>query len=704
MRKKPVNVHDRDEWMIVDNFAGGGGASTGIEMAIGRSPNVAINHDPEALAMHKANHRWTRHYEQNVWDIDPRVVVRNRRVGLAWFSPDCTHHSKARGGKPIRNSGKKSRSLAWVVVKWAIHVKPRVIILENVEEFANWGPVVKKVGSDGAPVLGADGLPWYVPCVKRRGSTFRRWVKKLERLGYVVEWKELRACDYGAPTVRKRLFVIARCDGQPIVWPEPTHGKPESPDVLSGVRAPWRTAAEIIDWSLPCPSIFMSPEDAKLIGVKRPLAENTLNRIAAGLKRYVLNCAKPFIVSCNHGGDWFRGRGIDQPMATVTGSKGDALVNPFMQAYHGPTVDGSVSRSSEIDEPVRTLDTQNRFGIVAPFLGSPAHSKTTGRGKNVWSPEEPLPTTTSSNDKCVIAPYAVPRYSEREGQEPRAMSIEQPASTIVPTGNGTTIIAPVMTAAQHGGSNRSPALPLQTICASTKDQNAVIAPILTREFGRSIGGIVDSPTPTVMPGGQGKTSLVQAFLAQHNTGVVGHPATKPLSTMTGRGTQQQIVEASFLSHNYTSNTGGGNGDPETPLTTVTAGGQHHMQVKAFLQKYYGSGGQHQDCRGPMHTVPTKHRLGIVTVEDIDYEIVDIGMRMLTARELFRAQGFPDSYVIDCLAPNKKGTLRPMPKDAQVRMCGNSVCPDLAAELVKANCGFLKKPVKTGQRQLELAGV
>ena len=651
MRKLPVNNLKSDRWIIVDNFAGGGGASSGIHRAIGRAPDVAINHNAEALAMHKANHPETRHYETDVFDIDPRVVCRNNRVGLAWFSPDCTHHSKARGGKPIRTAGKKSRSLAWVVLKWAQHIRPRVIMLENVEEWLHWGPVVRKVGTDGLPVIGVDGQPWYVPCPRRKGRTFARWVRKLRQLGYAVEWKELR-----------------------------------------------RTAASIIDWALPCPSIFLSPEEAKEIGVNRPLATNTMNRIAAGLKRYVLNCAKPFIVTCNHGGDWFRGRSLDEPATTVTGSKGDALVTPYVTAYHGPRPDGTVSRSSDLEEPVRTLDTSNRFGLVAPFLGSPAHSKTTGRGKNVWAPEEPITTVTSSNDKCVIAPFAVPRYSEREGQEYRAMSIDQPASTIVPTGNGTTLVAPVMTYAQQGGSNRSAEEPYHTITASDKDQNQVFAVTLTREFGNSAGVSVKTPSPTVMPRGQGKTALVQAFIAQHNGGMVGHHAKKPLSTITQRGTQQQIVEASFLSHNYTSNTGGGNGDPETPLKTVVAG------VKAFLSKYYG-GDDAQDVREPLHTVTSADRFGLVTVEGMEYEIIDIGMRMLTSRELFRAQGFSDDYIIDCLAPNKSGKMRTLPKDAQVRLCGNSVCPDVAAALVSANCGFLRETKKTtGRRQLQLANV
>ncbi len=615
MKKRPMNGLKSDRWMIVDNFAGGGGASTGIEMAIGRSPDVAINHNAEALAMHAANHPETRHYATDVFEIDPRVVVRNQRVGLAWFSPDCTHHSKARGGKPIRDSGKKSRSLAWVVVRWAEQVRPRVIMLENVEEFEQWGPLVPKVGDDGEPQFTPDGTPWYVPCPQRVGKTFRAWKRKLERLGYVVELKQLRACDYGAPTVRKRLFVIARCDGQPIQWPEPTHGKPDSPEVQSGTRLPWRTAAEIIDWSRPCHSIFLTTEEAKPIGVIRPLADNTMKRIAAGLKRYVLDAAKPFIVYCNHGGDGFRGRGVDQPMATATCSRDAAgLVMPFVSAaQHGGT-------NRDIGIPLHTItaSTKDQNCVVSPFLASPAHSKTTGRGPNVWDLHEPLRTTTSSNDKCVVAP------------------------------------------------------------------------VLSREFGKASGVSIEQPLPTVMSTGQGKTALVEAFIAQHNGGMVGHDARRPLSTITQRGTQQQVVEV----------------DLSQPVNCLTSGGNHVAHVMAFLSKYYGSEHNHQSCGEPVHTVPTRDRFGLVLVNGVDYQIVDIGMRMLTARELFRAQGFPDSYKIDVLAPNASGKLRPMPKDAQVRMCGNSVCPDLAAALVKANCPWLKEPQRTTTqaRQLELAGV
>jgi DNA (cytosine-5)-methyltransferase 1 len=603
--------------LIVDNFAGGGGASTGIEMALGRSPDVAINHDPEALAMHEANHPKTRHYATDVFEIDPRVCVRNQPVGLAWFSPDCTHHSKARGGKPIREAGKKSRALAWVVVKWAERVRPRVIALENVSEFFEWGPVIPKVDDAGQHVADAAGRPMFVPCPNRKGVTFRRWQRKLERLGYVVEWKELRACDYGAPTIRKRFFCIARCDGKPIVWPKPTHGDPRSDAVKSGALLPWRCAADIIDWSRPCPSIFLTPEEARLIGCKRPLMPNTMKRIAAGVRRYVLEAKQPFLVVCNHGGDWFRGRGVDQPMPTATASRdANGLVMPFVSvAQHG----GS---NRAADDPLNTVtaSTKDQNCLVAPFLASPAHSTTTGRGPNHWSVEEPLRTVLASNDKVVVSPH------------------------------------------------------------------------LQRQFGRSDVASAESPVPTVMPGGQGKTALVAAFLAQHNGGMVGHPAQRPLSTLTNRCTQQQVVAASLLSHQRTSNVNGGNGSLERPINCLTTA-NHVAEVRAFLLKYYGTD-QDPQIEGPLHTITTKERFGLVTVEGVNYEIVDIGMRMLSARELFRAQGFPDAYQIDV-----EHAGRPLPKSSQVRMCGNSVCPQLAAALVKANCPELAKQKRTKQREL-----
>ena len=492
------------EYIDVDNFAGGGGASLGIETATGKPVDIAINHDPEAVAMHAANHPHTEHLCQNIFQVDPADIARRGPIRLAWFSPDCTHHSKAKGGKPIRTAKQRSkRDLAWVVVHWAERAKPQIIMLENVEEFQDWGP------------LGEDGRP----CPKRKGKTFDEWVGKLRRCGYKVDWRELRACDYGAPTIRKRLFLIARRDGLPIVWPEPTHGL--------GLK-PYRTAAEIIDWSLPVHSIFLSADEAKKVGVKRPLAEATMQRIARGVQRYVIDAADPFIVTCNHSGDGFRGQSVDEPMKTITAARdAHGLVVPHITKFRGG---GSV--------------------------GSPAN--------------DPLHTMTS---------------------------------------------------------------------------------------GRHMG-------------------LVSAFLAQHNSGMVGHDSRTPVSTIVQRGCTQGLVAAHLL------NLKGGDrrdADPRGPIWTQCAGGTHIAEVRSFLIKYYGEGGQWQDLREPLHTMTAKARLGIVTVAGVDYQIADIGMRMLSPRELFNAQGFTPDYVIDPIVNGK-----PLSKTAQYRQCGNSVCRHVAAAMVRVN--------------------
>lgn len=327
--------------IIVDNFAGGGGASTGIEMATGLSVDIAINHDPAAIAMHKANHPDTEHYCESVWDVDPVKAVKGRKVGLAWFSPDCKHFSKAKGGKPVE---KKIRGLAWIAVKWAIAVKPRVIMLENVEEFKTWGPLTDDMRPDES----------------RKGETFKSFVKSLEALGYQVEFKELRACDYGAPTIRKRFFMVARCDGKPIVWPKPTHGDPESLEVQAGKLKPWRTAGEIIDWSIGTPSIFER---------KKPLAENTMRRIARGIERFVINNPKPFIVRIGQtgfGGDRLQYE-LEKPLTTITTKAEHCLVTPFLATYYTETTENGV-RGQTLQEPIATIPTANRFGLVNAFL------------------------------------------------------------------------------------------------------------------------------------------------------------------------------------------------------------------------------------------------------------------------------------------------------------------------------------------------
>ncbi|MEH7342737.1 DNA cytosine methyltransferase [Bacillus sp. JJ1532] len=341
--------------IIVDNFAGGGGASTGIEMATGLSVDIAINHDPAAIAMHKANHPDTEHYCESVWDVDPKEAVKGRKVGLAWFSPDCKHFSKAKGGKPVE---KKIRGLAWIAVKWAIAVKPRVIMLENVEEFKTWGPL-------------KDGYP----DESKKGKTFKSFVKALEALGYEVQFKELRACDYGAPTTRKRFFMIARCDGRPIKWPEPTHGDPDSLAVKAGKLLPWKRSAGIIDWNIGTPSIFER---------KKPLAKNTLLRIGRGIQNFVIEAQTPYIVenkAC------------------------------FIQHYY--THQGEETRASSLDEPLATIPTANRFGLVTAFLAKHYGGNYSGAGISL---EEPLHTITMKDHHALVTAFLIKYYGSDIGQ------------------------------------------------------------------------------------------------------------------------------------------------------------------------------------------------------------------------------------------------------------------------------------------------
>ena len=621
---------DTDE-LIVDSFAGGGGASTGIEMALGRSPDYAINHDPEALALHRANHPNTVHLSKNIYKVDPMDVVGRRKVGLLWASPDCKHFSKAKGGKPVK---REIRDLAWTVVLWAERVKPRVIILENVEEFQTWGPLVET----------ERGI---FPCPDRKGETFKEWIGALKKHGYKVEWKELRACDYGAPTTRKRLFLIARCDGKPIVWPEPTHGPG---------RLPYHTAAShVIDWSIPCPSIFdTSDEIMAKHGVRaiRPLAENTMARIAKGVKRYVLDAVKPFVVTCNHQGDSFRGQDIDAPFHTVTSARdAHGLVMPHITKFQSGAV------GSEIDQPLPTV-TANSFikrpGGAAPLGIVTPHLMTM---RNAGKP-----------------------YNE----------VDKPTHTVTAGGAGLSLVAPVLSAAQQGGSSRAADEPVHTITASPKDQNQIIAATMVQTgYGEREGQEpraldVEAPLGTVVAGGA-KHAAVTAFLAQHNAGprpgAPAHDAREPVSALTTTGSQQAVVSAGLMNmkgsdRRMTS--------VEEPNPTVTADGTHQAEVRAFLMKYYGNEEDGHFADAPMGTVTTKDRFGIVTVEGVDYEIVDIGMRMLTPRELFKAHGFPADYQIET-GVFDGDERRQLTRTAQVRMCGNSVCPPIAAALVGANC-------------------
>lgn len=627
--------------IIVDSFAGGGGASLGIEIATGRSPDIAINHDADALRMHAVNHPNSLHYCEDVWAVDPVKAVGGRRVGLMWLSPDCKHFSKAKGGKPVE---KKIRGLAWVAVKWAKAVKPRVIVLENVEEFQDWGPLLE------------DGRP----CPVRKGLTFRRFVRALQKCGYQVEHHELVAADFGAPTTRKRLFLIARCDGVPIVWPKPTHGK--------GRAHAWRTAAECIDWSLPCPSIFERV---------RPLAENTLKRIARGIRKYVIDAAEPFIVPVVHAGD-ARTHAIDDPMPTVTGAhRGEhALITPFVSKMR----QGSIGTA--VDEPLHTITaggkqarpgTGNAMALVSPYLAR--IGQTGGGGAYVNRADEPVTTITSKAEHLLVSP------------------------TLIQTGYGERPDLWRCSDCAHEYDRAELPVCGCVRCGSEAD------PILVKGQAPRVPGL-DKPLGTVVGGGQ-KHALVAAFMAQHNTGMVGHSMEEPVSTIVQKGCTQALVSANLMTNTTghpgrqmdlplpTITTGNHHavtashlvkfkgtcrdGQPvDVPLHTVQAGGFHYGEVRAFLVAYYGNDKDGQGVLEPMRTVTSKDRLGLVTVNGEEYAIADIGMRMLQPRELYRAQGFPDSYRIETDVDGK-----PFTKSAQVRMCGNSVCPPIAAAIVTA---------------------
>lgn len=380
----------RTREIIVDSFAGGGGASTGISLAIGRSVDIAINHDPEAIAMHMVNHPDTVHYCESVWEVDPRKATKGQPVALLWLSPDCKHHSKARGGKP---KDKNIRGLAWIGIKWAATVKPRVIILENVEEFQDWGPLTK------------DNLP----DPKQKGRTFRTFVNAFKYQGYKVDWRELRACDYGAPTTRKRLFMIARRDGQPITWPKPTHGDPSGHEVKSGKLKPWRTAAEIIDFELPSPSIFETAEEIKVkynLKTVRPLADKTMKRIAKGIDKFFIKNPEPFIMQAYGGYYTGSGRSIDSPLPTITQRDHNFLVAPTLLQYH----DSPGARGQTLDKPLLTIDSSPRHALISASL-----IKYYGQGVG-QELTEPLHTITSKDRSALSVVHIVKFKGDNKGQ------------------------------------------------------------------------------------------------------------------------------------------------------------------------------------------------------------------------------------------------------------------------------------------------
>ena len=663
-KRNPVLRTWLDDAIIADNFAGGGGASSGIEAALGRSPDIAVNHDPEAIAMHAANHPSTRHYIENVWQIDPKKASGGKPVGLAWFSPTCTHFSKAKG-TALDEESVRIRGLAWIAIRWAAAVKPRVIMLENVEEFEKWGPLHrdhtdgcegiacvegcrfgKKAknprGRSGRISKHSAGCPGracikecriYKPIKAREGETFRAFVKKLGRFYRHVEWRQLRACDYGAPTTRRRLFLQA--SNEPIRWPEPTHGP--------GRQKPHRTAAEVIDWSIPCPSIFDR---------EKPLADKTLARIARGIRKFVLDNPRPFIVPAAYGdkgGSDVRVNDVEEPLRTICGHRGGhAIVTPMLMKVKSYGGGGNDAKPASSPLGTVTASKRGEFAIAVPYL---VHRSNGERGELV-------------GDDGKVHP----------GQQPRVYDVRKPLGTVV--AQGQKHAACVALLIKHNGGNNDEAgssgqpvtEPMHTL--ATKNTKSLTLAHLVRYNSEQSAGSTR---------GQEVSEPVSTIDTANRLGLVASHLVKL------RGTSEAHLEAS--SHAV-----------DEPVPTISASGTHIAQVAAFLVRYNGeSTGQRADA--PIGTVDTTDRYGLITVQidGEDYVVADIGMRMLTPRELFRAQGFADDYEI---APSWNG--KPLSKTAQIRMVGNSVCPPLAAAIVRAHLG-IGNDEQPAQLALDLAG-
>lgn len=619
--------------IIVDNFAGGGGASTGIELAIGRSVDIAINHDPNAVAMHSTNHPDTLHYCESVYDIDPCTATAGRPVGLAWFSPDCRHFSKAKGSKPVEKS---IRGLAWIVIRWALAVRPRVMMLENVEEFRTWGPLLAaemrpdpaRTGETFEAFCGmlSGGVPADHPalaeCCEFLGIALDGELAQqlVAGLGYAVDYRELRACDFGAPTIRERFFMVMRCDGVPVTWPQVTHGDPKTPAVQSGKLKAWRTAAECIDWSIPAPSIFDR---------KKSLAENTLRRIVRGIQRFVLDNASPFIVKCNHTStkstyDCFRGQALTEPLQTITKKLGYAIavptITPFFVGAGGPKYSAK-PRSAQ--QPFNTICNTNHSCVITPVIARQFGASVGHRA------DEPSATVTAGGGgkSQLVTPTLIQMgYGERPGQEPRVPGLHKPMGTVVAGGGKFGLVAANLV--KHFGGNYQGAgvalnEPAHTV--TTTDHHGLLTSHLVMLRGTCKDGrVVDAPAPGLTAGGL-------------------HV-----------------------------------GEVKTTLAVEAYDQQRADQTLAFLREYCGA-----DCDG------------LVTISGVVYRIVDIGMRMLQPAELYRAQGFPEWYIIDRDYMGNRYA-----KDKQVARCGNAVPPPFAEALVRANLPEMCLAKERGPNQAE----
>ena len=614
-----------DGEIIVDNFAGGGGASTGIEIATGRLVALAVNHDPAAILMHRTNHPYTEHFQASVWDIDPKAVCRGRPVGLAWFSPDCKHFSKAKGAALV---DRKIRGLAWITLRWAATVRPRVIILENVEEFQTWGPVRK-----GKPVK------------KLAGTTFRKFIDQLTELGYTVEYRELIAADFGAPTSRKRFYLVARCDGKPIVWPKPTHSKTGADGLPK-----WRSAAEIIDWSLPCPSVFASKaEIMERYGLKavRPLAKNTMRRVIRGVDKFTIRSGRPFIVPTGYGerkGQAPRVHDIDAPVPTIVGTGKENLCRPLLAPVTVTNTSNSVGGT--VGAPVHTVTTAGNQMLVTPFLAECNHSG----GGHIAPVTDAHKTITAKHTGGIVAPALI-QYHTEQTEHVRASGLGTPIHT-VDASNRYGLTCANLVEYYTGGRPLDVQDPLHTV--TSHDREAVVAAHIAKYYGGVVGEKVGEPLPTVTA--IDHNAVCAAHVVKFKGDNVGTPPSEPLQTVTASAGKERACS------------GGTFAVCRAHLAKIRSGDDlgHWPEIRALLNEFCG------------YTLAEDEVL-LLEIGGALYYIADIGLRMLSPRELYNAMGFPPDYIIDrdYLGNEYK-------KSAQVARCGNAVCPPVASALVRAN--------------------
>ncbi|WP_369301073.1 DNA cytosine methyltransferase [Pseudomonas sp. N2-5-1-1] len=659
-----LGFNPQDDEIVVDFFCGGGGAGTGLEIGLGRAVNVAKNHSPQAISMHTMNHPGAQHFTTDVFEGDPDTECGGKPVGWFHMSPDCTHFTQASAGQPRK---REIRSLSWIGLKWGGKKRPRVISLENVKQILQWGPLISKrckitgrvVKLDGTVALPGERVPvqhqYLVPDPKKRGRTWRRFVALLEGMGYVIEWKVIKACDFGAPTSRERLFMIARCDGQPIVWPEPTHAK----NPAKGQQK-WKTAADCIDFTDLGKSIF---------GRKKDLAPATLRRVAKGMKKFVIDSASPFIVPiANWSGEAVQS--ADEPLRTITSyPKGGAfsVVSPII----APATHQGGDRINDPLEPLPTATCANRgeLTLISPLMvgaGGPEYS-----GK-------PVGTLMTQNHRALASACIVQAgHGEGSGTNKRRShgvnDICGPVGTITASGGGQAVSAAVMIQA-NGGLNTTHAKgmhePMTTVTNTGSQQQLAVANLVHMR-GNCDARDVNDPLHTISAGGQ-HHGLVSAFMERAFGGSIGQGLEELAPTITA----------------------GGGG--KSSLVSFTLSPEHEagaLRVAAFLISYYGTENI-SACDSPAPTITTKDRLAIVTVmvKGTPYVIVDICLRMLKPSELYKAQGFPADYIISHGADGK-----PLTKTQQVHMCGNSVSPPPMAALALAN-----DPWRAAERQSEAA--